>query len=139
MSNAMYDKLWREAQALLEETTQLDSLTQSSRAWQEREEARLRLAELYVRYICVGNRLEECYDQVVQPQKRPLLRRLLDSAYGRVLELKHELVELELSEYNYYDDALVRSVRSTDYMFEKAYRLGFTLHTYYNIRYGILG
>lgn len=108
MSNTTYDELWREAQTLLEEVIQIDSSVQSIRSVRERSEARGQLADLYIRYIVVGNKLEDCYDQVVQPQKRPLLRRLLDSTYGRVLELKHELVEVELSEYNYCDDALLR-------------------------------
>lgn len=108
MSNTTYDELWREAQTQLEDVVQIDSSVQSIRSVRERAEARSQLADLYIRYIAIGNKLEECYDQVVQPQKRPLLRRLLDSTYGRVLELKHELVEVELSEYNYYDDALLR-------------------------------
>ncbi|XP_031776762.1 dynein regulatory complex protein 11 [Nasonia vitripennis] len=108
MSNTTYDELWREAQTLLEDVVQIDSSVQSIRSVRERAEARSQLADLYIRYIAIGNKLEECYDQVVQPQKRPLLRRLLDSTYGRVLELKHELVEVELSEYNYCDDALLR-------------------------------
>ena len=109
MSNATYDEIWRTAALRLEDTAQLDASVQSSKsAVRERAEARVQLADLYVRYIDVANKLEECYDQVVQPQKRPLLKRLLDSALGRVLELKHELVEVELSEYNYCDDALRR-------------------------------
>jgi hypothetical protein len=108
MSNATYDVIWREAQTSLEEVMQLDSLAQASASARERGEARAQVADLYVRYIDLGNRLELCYDRVVQPQKRALLRRLLDSAYGRVLELKHELVELELDEYNYFDEALLK-------------------------------
>lgn len=108
MSNATFDELWREVYCLLDEALHLDGQVQSCRVPRERKEARVELAELYVRYIDVSNKLEDCYDQTVQPQKRPLLRRLLDSALGRVLELKHELVEVELSEYSYWDDALVR-------------------------------
>ncbi|XP_058792591.1 dynein regulatory complex protein 11 isoform X2 [Phymastichus coffea] len=107
MSNAMYDEIWRSTQNLLEETVQLDSMVQQTKVPRERAEVRGQLAELYVRYIDIGNKIEECYDQIVQPQKRPLLKRILDSLIGRVLELKHELVEVELSEYNYCDDALL--------------------------------
>lgn len=45
---------------------------------------------------------------MIQPQKRKLIRKLLDYTLARVLELKHELVEVDLSEYNYYDDVLVK-------------------------------
>ncbi|KAK0171578.1 hypothetical protein PV328_005017 [Microctonus aethiopoides] len=59
-------------------------------------------------YIVICNKLEECYDQMIQPQKRRLIRKILDYTLARVLELKHELVEIDLSEYNYYDDVLVK-------------------------------
>lgn len=108
MSNVLYDEIWRKTQQRLEEVVQVDTTIQSTRAIRERSEARVQTSELYVRYIEVANNLEECYDLTVQPQKRPLLRKLLDSALGRILELKHELVEIELSEYNYCDDALHR-------------------------------
>ncbi|KAK0171579.1 hypothetical protein PV328_005017 [Microctonus aethiopoides] len=45
---------------------------------------------------------------MIQPQKRRLIRKILDYTLARVLELKHELVEIDLSEYNYYDDVLVK-------------------------------
>lgn len=47
-----------------------------------------------------------CYDQIVHPQKRRVLRHVLDGAMGRILELKHEMVNLEFSEYHYFDDVL---------------------------------
>ncbi|XP_011499009.1 PREDICTED: IQ and AAA domain-containing protein 1 [Ceratosolen solmsi marchali] len=114
MTNASYDAMWCEAHVSLEEVTQLDSLAQSSSSVRERDEARSQVVYLYVRYIDLSNRLEQCYDQIVQPQKRSLLRRLLESTYGRVLELKHELVELELDEYNYFDDALLKENMTPD-------------------------
>ncbi|XP_025032663.1 IQ and AAA domain-containing protein 1-like [Python bivittatus] len=65
-----------------------------------------RVATLFLRYMQVARRLEACYDQVVHPQKRLVLRPLLDSVLGRILELKQELVELDLSEYHYMDHVL---------------------------------
>uniref|UniRef100_A0A3Q0RT95 IQ motif containing with AAA domain 1 like n=1 Tax=Amphilophus citrinellus TaxID=61819 RepID=A0A3Q0RT95_AMPCI len=64
------------------------------------------LAMLFVRYIQIFRQLEKCYDQVVHPQKRRFIRSVLDSVMGRVLELKHEMVEKEFSEYHYMDDVL---------------------------------
>ena len=40
---------------------------------------------------------------MVHPQKRILLRKLLDSTIGRILELKHDLVNLDSLEYSYHD------------------------------------
>ena len=38
--------------------------------------------------------------------KRLLLRKLLDSTIGRIIELKHELVNLDFIEYSFIDDVL---------------------------------
>lgn len=46
------------------------------------------VSKLYLQYVRVFRTLETCYDQMVHPQKRLLLRKLLDSTIGRILELK---------------------------------------------------
>ena len=45
--------------------------------------------------------------QIVQPQKRRLIRHVLEGTMGRILELKNEMVQLELLEYHYFEDILV--------------------------------
>lgn len=65
-----------------------------------------RLAMFYVRYIQIFRQLEKAYDQVVHPQKRRVIRAVLDGVMGRLLEIKNELVEKESSEYHYMDDVL---------------------------------
>ena len=64
------------------------------------------LATMYIKYIQIFRRLEMSYDQIVHPQKRRVLRHVLDGTMGRILELKHEMVQLEFSEYHYFDDVL---------------------------------
>lgn len=61
---------------------------------------------MYIKYIQIFRKLEQCYDQIVHPQKRRVLRHVLDGTMGRILELKHEMVNLEFSEYHYFDDVL---------------------------------
>jgi len=73
---------------------------------QDRVAAFQLLATMYIKYIQIFRRLEQCYDQVVHPQKRRVLRHVLDGVMGRVLELKNEMVNLELCEYHYFDDVL---------------------------------
>lgn len=107
MSSATYDELWRAAQTSLVETVQADTVLQGAKPQKDRRKAHDVVSALYVRYILVCNKLERCYDQAIQPQKRLLIKRLLDATLGRVLELKHELVDVDLSEYSYYDDALI--------------------------------
>ncbi|XP_050446709.1 dynein regulatory complex protein 11 [Cataglyphis hispanica] len=107
MSNAMYDELWREAQSLLVETIQADTVLQGAKPQKDRKKSHDVVSALYVRYILICNKLEQCYDQIIQPQKRLLLQRSLNATLGRVLELKHDLVNIDLSEHNYYDDVLL--------------------------------
>lgn len=107
MSSVAYDELWREAETVLAEAIQADTALQAAKPLTDRKKAYNVIAALYVRYCLVCNKLEECYEQVIQPQKRLLIERSLNASLGRVLELKHELVNVDLSEYNYYDDALI--------------------------------
>lgn len=100
MSNATYDEEWRKAQELLSSTLQSEP-TQA-----DRREQRNLLASLYVRYIIVANHLSECVDQIIQPQKRLLIRRLLESTLGRILELKCDLVEADLCEWTHVGDVI---------------------------------
>ncbi|XP_077281208.1 dynein regulatory complex protein 11 isoform X2 [Temnothorax americanus] len=107
MSNATYDELWRRAQRSLAETIQADTVLQGAKPQKDRKKAHDVVGALYVRYILTCNKLEECYDQVIQPQKRLLIKNVLNATLGRVLELKHELVNIDLSEHSYYDDVLI--------------------------------
>ncbi|XP_004610952.2 dynein regulatory complex protein 11 [Sorex araneus] len=104
MSNAMYDRLWHQAQEALSallasESEVIDPHTSQVSIFQT-------LATYYIKYVQVFRNLENVYDQVVHPQKRLLVRKILDAVMGRVLELKNEMVELELSEFHYFDDIL---------------------------------
>jgi len=74
--------------------------------FQDRLAAFQLLATMYIKYIQIFRKLELCYDQIVHPQKRRVLRHVLDGTMGRILELKHEMVGLEFSEYHYFDDVL---------------------------------
>lgn len=108
MSSATYDELWGSAQTALDQLLQTDTTLQNSKPQRDRKKVRHVISELYVKYIVVCNKLELCHDQVIQPQKRALIKRSLDACLGRILELKHELVEIDLSEYSYVDDILIK-------------------------------
>ncbi|XP_033471742.2 dynein regulatory complex protein 11-like [Epinephelus lanceolatus] len=64
-------------------------------------------AILYLKYLQIFRSLEEVYEQLVQPQRRRAVRVVLDGLTGRILELKSQMVELELSEFHYFDDLLL--------------------------------
>lgn len=48
---------------------------------------------LYIKYLQIFERLEECYDQMVHPQKRIDVKQVLEIVMARVVELKHDLVK----------------------------------------------
>lgn len=104
MSNHMYNRQWRCAQQDLEQLSNVDFEVQAQDAQFDRVAVQGSIYELYLRYIVLGNKLEEIYDQMVQPQKRILVRNILDSCLGRVVELKHDLVNVEMAEFSYNDD-----------------------------------
>lgn len=106
MAHVTYDKLWRDAQVTLSDVTITDVDQQSAKPTKDKKQAHTAVGELYVKYVIAIKKLEECYDQIVQPQKRSVLRKLLDLSIGRYLELKHDIVNLDLSEFCYFDDIL---------------------------------
>ncbi|KAM4024299.1 dynein regulatory complex protein 11 isoform 2-T2 [Anomaloglossus baeobatrachus] len=106
MSHTFYNKMWVEAQQdlthlLLQEMPQVPPKPEKDRMAIAQQ-----LGTLYIRYLQIFRNLELAYDQITHPQKRRLIRLVLDGVMGRILELKDELVELEISEFQYFDDIL---------------------------------
>nr|XP_046247355.1 dynein regulatory complex protein 11 isoform X2 [Scatophagus argus] len=101
-----YNQLWADAQLELSHLLTEELSAEPPRPEKDRVVFFQRLAVFYVRYIQIFRQLEKVYDQVVHPQKRRVIRSILDGVMGRVLELKNEMVEKEFSEYHYVDDVL---------------------------------
>ncbi|XP_030288191.1 dynein regulatory complex protein 11 [Sparus aurata] len=106
MSQRKYNQLWADVHLELSRLLKEELPAEPPRPEKDRVVFFQRLAMLYVRYIQIFRQLEKVYDQVVHPQKRQLIRVILNSVIGRVLELKNEMVEKEFSEYHYMDDVL---------------------------------
>lgn len=106
MSSITYNKLWHEAQMQLNDLLQVELPKTEPKPETDKVAAFQLLATLYVKYVQTFRRLEECYDQITHAQKRRVLRHVLDGVIGRLIELKHEMIGLELSEYHFYDDVL---------------------------------
>uniref|UniRef100_A0A0P6JEZ7 IQ and AAA domain-containing protein 1 isoform 2 n=1 Tax=Heterocephalus glaber TaxID=10181 RepID=A0A0P6JEZ7_HETGA len=105
MSNSMYNKVWHQTQEAL--NSLLDKESQHVIEPQRNQVFIFQmLATFYIKYVQIFRNLENIYDQMVHPQKRILIRKILDGVMGRILELKNEMVELELSEFHYFDDIL---------------------------------
>ncbi|XP_076860476.1 dynein regulatory complex protein 11 isoform X2 [Brachyhypopomus gauderio] len=107
MSHSTYNKLWRDAQEQVSDLLSEELPEEPLRPERDRVVFFQRLASLYVRYTQIFRHLEETYDQILHPQKRRVIRGLLDSTMGRVLELKNEMVEKEFSEFHYMDDIIL--------------------------------
>ena len=60
------------------------------------EERFSHFAVLYIKYIEIYRKLEECYDQMVHPQKRIFIKKVLESTICRICEMKRYLIA-----YNY--------------------------------------
>lgn len=101
-----YQRLWDSSHLTLQELLdQEQPLLQPvpTREWQSFQ---YRLSTLYLYYLGLLRGFDTLYDQMVQPQKRRLLRRLLDSVAGRVLELKDEMVRVDMCEWHCLDHVL---------------------------------
>ncbi|XP_072496773.1 dynein regulatory complex protein 11 isoform X2 [Notamacropus eugenii] len=105
MSNASYNKLWGDAQEALNCLLEGES-EKALEPPQDQVVIFQMLATFYIKYVQIFRNLENAYDQIVHPQKRILIRQVLDAVMGRILELKNEMVELEFSEFHYFDDIL---------------------------------
>lgn len=102
-SHTYYNNMWAEAQVdlrnLLKEERTRGSLTGS-----DKKKMFNILADVYQRYLVLYKKLDETYDQMVHPQKRLLVRKLLDTVIARLLEIRKSLVAAEESEYFYFDE-----------------------------------
>lgn len=105
MSNLMYNKMWHQTQEAL--NSLLDKESQKITEPQRNKVLVFQmLATFYIKYVQIFRNMENVYDQIVHPQKRMLIRKVLDGVMGRILELKNEMVELEMTEFHYFDDIL---------------------------------
>ncbi|XP_060724553.1 dynein regulatory complex protein 11 isoform X1 [Tachysurus vachellii] len=106
MSNSSYGRLWADAQGALQDLLQDEMPLSLPRPQKDRFQVFQTLATFYLRYLQIFRGLEAVYDQIVHPQKRRVVRHVLEGVMGRLVELKNEMVELEYSEFHYFDDML---------------------------------
>lgn len=98
--------MWVSTQNDIEKLAVHDFEYQASEPQFDKIATQTKVFELYVKYIMLGNKLDEIYDQMLQPQKRVLVKRLLDACLGRVCELKQDLVKIEMVEYSYNEEIM---------------------------------
>ncbi|XP_075210125.1 IQ and AAA domain-containing protein 1-like [Lycorma delicatula] len=107
MSAETYNRLYKEAENELRDIQPAELQLTSSKPIENRASGYKWLARHYIKYVLIINKLGLCYDQMTDLPRLIIMRRLLDAAVGRLLELKAELVREELSDFNYFDDLLI--------------------------------
>lgn len=108
MSNLTYNNLWRTTQVDLEKCATHDFEYQSAEPQFDKHFIQAKIFELYAKYIIIANKLNEIYDQMLQPQKRILVKKILEACLGRVCELKQDLVKIDMAEFSYNDDIMMK-------------------------------
>ena len=66
---------------------------------------------MYIRYIEISKRVEDCYDQILYPQMRKIIKKFLYNILCRIVQLKKELLYINYTSlspvYLYLDNYLV--------------------------------
>jgi len=115
LMNFYYNKLWKRTQEYLHDLAEEDHYEPLARLREppvptlpEREEDSVKAlrtcAWRYIRYLQIYKKLERLNDQHVHPQKMELIRTLVNSVLGRLLELKHEMVGIDFLDAQFIDD-----------------------------------
>ena len=80
MSHITYDNLWKQAQVSLDILKDRETALANMKPVKDKNLVYQLLLKTFVEYVGIYQKLEVAYDQVIQPQKRLILRDLL----GRV-------------------------------------------------------
>lgn len=107
MSQSYYQELWKNNQKLLEKNLEFERKVKKKEPFPDRNVAKWLIGHLFLNYVTITNQLDKCYDQMIHPQKREVIGRLLDMSLGRLLELKAEIVRIELDNYCFFDNILI--------------------------------
>lgn len=89
---------------LLKETCELDEKLQGT----EHEIPLPIVGSLFAHYQYSVKKLDKIYDEDIQPQKGMWIKKLLEAANRRLMELKNALVQIDISEYHYVDGNIVQ-------------------------------
>ncbi|KYN40728.1 IQ and AAA domain-containing protein 1 [Trachymyrmex septentrionalis] len=108
MSDVYYNQLWLITRSDLEKLLKLERELQKSAPLKQKV-ALYSALSMYLRHVYrnIVRRLLMCYDQMVQTQKRELVKKMLNCAIGRMLEYKKEIVAMDNNrDYQWPDDIL---------------------------------
>ena len=99
MANSAYDDLWKDAIGDLAEQLHVEgvNMTDEELANAPKDvsifQAFQHFACLYIKYLQIYDKLENCYDGMLHPQKRIHVKKVLELTIKRIIELKGDLVK----------------------------------------------
>lgn len=108
MSSKYYKNQWLTAVNDLKSIVAAEKLIQNLSPESIRLTAHGIIASVYSRFIVLVNNLSNIYDQMLQCQRREIIEKLLEASTKRLLELKKELCQIEMSEFIYIDATLIQ-------------------------------
>ena len=74
------------------------------KSFESKRQANDYVRRLFVQYNDILRKLDETYTTLLHPQKRLIIRILLDGIVGRLVELKQEMIKFDSCEYTYFED-----------------------------------
>ena len=80
MSHITYDNLWKQAQCSLDILKDREAALTNMKPQKDKNMVYQLLLKTFVEYVGIYQKLEVAYDQVIQPQKRLILRDLLGTS-----------------------------------------------------------
>eukprot|EP00401_Gymnodinium_catenatum_P083275 CAMPEP_0117501452 /NCGR_PEP_ID=MMETSP0784-20121206/23305_1 /TAXON_ID=39447 /ORGANISM="" /LENGTH=861 /DNA_ID=CAMNT_0005296705 /DNA_START=118 /DNA_END=2703 /DNA_ORIENTATION=- len=93
MSHSTYQTKWTECMQELMEQVQIEQLPfTAAEMGNDFYPGFQHYALLYIKYLQIYKKLEDCADQMVHPQKRRVIKKVLRSTIVRILELKNHLI-----------------------------------------------
>ncbi|CAM4771441.1 unnamed protein product [Rotaria magnacalcarata] len=102
MSQKYVQTLWTNTQLQLSRL--LTSEIQGSKSFDSKRNANDYVRQLFIQYNDSMKKLDEIYQTLIHPQKRLIIRILLDGIVGRLVELKQEMIKFDCCEYTYFED-----------------------------------
>ncbi|CAH1397794.1 unnamed protein product [Nezara viridula] len=74
------------------------------------------IGSIYVRYLKVVNILVESHNDIINPMKRQSLQAVIEKLFGRILELKFEMVDIEKADFQYLDNLIFQNFISRNHV-----------------------
>jgi len=102
MSQKDINTLWTNTQIKLSHL--IISEISGPKGFDSKRQANDYVRRLFIKYNDIMKKLDEIYQTLVHPQKRLIIRILLDGIVGRLVELKQEMIKFDSCEYTYFED-----------------------------------